>query len=66
MATKLEQVLALSQGTRAVQAFQLDDMPMLEGPRPEQIARFNEGLREWKRRTEVRLSEQMKVPTVQG
>jgi hypothetical protein len=63
MPTKLEQVTALANGQRSVQAITLDDLPTLEGPRPDQIQRFNEGLKEWKRRTEVRLSEQMVQPT---
>jgi hypothetical protein len=63
MATKLEQVLALSNGTKSVQAIALPDFPMLEGPRPDQIQAFNERMRAWKREAEVRLSEQQVKPS---
>lgn len=65
MPSKLEQVTALSNGQRTVQAITLDDVPQLEGPRADQIQRFNEGMREWKRKTEVKLSEQIIVQRVQ-
>lgn len=66
MSEKLAEVLALSNGQRVAQSIQLDDFPELAGSRPDQIQRFNEQMKEWKRRTEVRLSEQATVPTEQS
>lgn len=66
MSTKLEQVTALANGQRTVQSITLDDFPVLEGARPDQIQRFNEAMIVWKRKTEVNLSEQImsqRVPT---
>lgn len=59
MSDKLSQALALQNGRRSSQFIQLDDFPVLEGPRMDQIQMFNERAKIWKRKTEVRLSEQI-------
>jgi hypothetical protein len=61
MSTKLEQVLALSTGRKVPQAITLPEFPALEGPSASQILRFNEAMRDWKRKAEQAISEQIVV-----
>lgn len=61
--TKLQQAIALSGGSIGTTSISLDDVPTLEGPRQDQIQRFNEQFKEWKRKTEIRLSQQIVRPT---
>jgi hypothetical protein len=57
--------MAIAAKRNAANTFELDPLPELLNASPDAIKRFNEGLKEWKRRTEVRLSERLAAPTAQ-
>jgi hypothetical protein len=63
MSTKLSQVMALAPQRNVSNGFELDPLPELGGKylsiAPVDTKRFNDGLREWRRKTEVRISEQI-------
>jgi hypothetical protein len=66
MATKLQQVIALANGNRRTQAFELDNLPVIDGViarlDPVEAARFNTAMADWKLRFEVRLNELLSIP----
>jgi hypothetical protein len=67
MNSKLPAALALSTGSASAQSITLPEMPLLEGPRADQIQRFNEAMRDWKSRAEVQLTQQiLKTTSAQG
>lgn len=59
MPSKLEQVMALAPQRNAANGFELDPLPELLNPSPDAIRQFNEGMKEWRRKTEIRISERL-------